>query len=235
MKTASARRSAARRPGVTPIDVSETRHAIGPGDEPRGVPRCGPSRRGAVSAHPGRPVPGSCREKALAAFYEEHHGRVRRIVASRVNADSHTIEDACAFAWTRLVADEQIVLDRRALCWLTTAASREGWRLTSLVQREAPASGAAARSDHGHAPPADDAGSGDETLARIEHRERVRIFRTLRCRERRELFLHAIGYRYDEIAAMTGSTYTAVNRRLVEGRAQLRERAAVRGAVAVAA
>jgi hypothetical protein len=41
-------------------------------------------------------------------------------------------------------------------------------------------------------------------------------------RERRELLLSAGGYTYEEIATATTSTYTAVNRRITEGRARLR-------------
>jgi hypothetical protein len=40
--------------------------------------------------------------------------------------------------------------------------------------------------------------------------------------KRRDLYLQALGYRYHENAKATGSTYTAVNRRLAEGRTQLR-------------
>ena len=45
----------------------------------------------------------------------------------------------------------------------------------------------------------------------------------------RDLFLQACGYRYGEIAALTGSTYTGVNRRLAEGRAELRRLERARG------
>lgn len=51
---------------------------------------------------------------------------------------------------------------------------------------------------------------------------RVRALRALKPRERRELYLHALGYSYREIAARTASTYIAVNRRISEGRAHLR-------------
>jgi hypothetical protein len=38
----------------------------------------------------------------------------------------------------------------------------------------------------------------------------VADLRTLKARERRELQLHALGYRYSEIAELTGSSYTNV-------------------------
>jgi DNA-directed RNA polymerase specialized sigma24 family protein len=51
------------------------------------------------------------------------------------------------------------------------------------------------------------------------HRERVARFARLKPRERRDLILSAGGFKYPEIAGLTGSTYTAVNRRITEGRA----------------
>jgi DNA-directed RNA polymerase specialized sigma24 family protein len=183
--------------------------------------------------------PTTSRLAQVGMFYEREAGPLRRIVSSRVVADEHTIEDACAYAWARLVGNADVTLDRRGLAWLALVASREGWRLTFLSRREAPlASVASTSGGEAQACSAEPwrAGVEDDALARNEHRERVRIFRTLKHRERRELFLQALGYRYEEIATMTGSTYTAVNRRLAEGRAQLRERTHTsRAAVAVAA
>jgi DNA-directed RNA polymerase specialized sigma24 family protein len=63
----------------------------------------------------------------------------------------------------------------------------------------------------------------DLVVDRAQHHERVEAFAQLKTRERRDLFLQALGYRYREIAAATGSTYTAVNRRITEGRARLRQ------------
>ncbi|HEY4278976.1 MAG TPA: sigma factor-like helix-turn-helix DNA-binding protein [Conexibacter sp.] len=54
-----------------------------------------------------------------------------------------------------------------------------------------------------------------------EHTARLERFGTPLPRERRDLLLQAAGYRYAEIAVLTGSTYTAVNRRLTEGRRRL--------------
>lgn len=69
--------------------------------------------------------------------------------------------------------------------------------------------------------PAED--PADRVLDAEQHRARVAHFSQLKAAERRALFLQAGGYRYHEIADLTGSTYTAVNRRLSEGRAHLRQ------------
>ncbi len=50
----------------------------------------------------------------------------------------------------------------------------------------------------------------------------LRLLAALRADERRALVLQASGYSYAEICALTGWTYTKVNRSLAEGRAKLR-------------
>jgi DNA-directed RNA polymerase specialized sigma24 family protein len=61
----------------------------------------------------------------------------------------------------------------------------------------------------------------------FERRERVaraaRLLRRLKPQERLALALQAEGHSYAEIQAMTGWTYTKVNRCLAEGRARLRQ------------
>jgi DNA-directed RNA polymerase specialized sigma24 family protein len=69
---------------------------------------------------------------------------------------------------------------------------------------------------------ADEPAADEQALARIEHAERVADLRTLKPRERRALYLKALGYSYNEICDLTAASYTAVNRRLSEGRARLR-------------
>ena len=62
----------------------------------------------------------------------------------------------------------------------------------------------------------------DLAAAHLEHAERVADLAALKPAERTALYLQALGYRYHEIAAITDASYTAVNRRLTEGRARLR-------------
>ena len=50
----------------------------------------------------------------------------------------------------------------------------------------------------------------------------------LKPREREALYLFGLGYSYHEIAQITNATYTAVNRRITEGRAALRRRSVER-------
>jgi DNA-directed RNA polymerase specialized sigma24 family protein len=144
-------------------------------------------------------------------------------VASQVRADHRTIEDGCQHAWAALTRCDHVTLDSGGVAWLARVAIREGWRFAAARRHELPS---AVLVDRGSA--GDDvreavgASTDDTALARIEHCDRVRALSGSKRRERRELFLHALGYGYMEIAALTGSSYTAVNRRLSEGRAQLR-------------
>ncbi len=70
-----------------------------------------------------------------------------------------------------------------------------------------------------------DGGVEELAAAHLEHAERVGDLAVLKPAERTALYLQALGYRYREIAALTDASYTAVNRRLTEGRARLRRTA----------
>lgn len=83
---------------------------------------------------------------------------------------------------------------------------------------------------------ADPAAPGEELpsdrpgpVEQVEGRERVAVaagrLRRLKPQERRALALQAAGCSYAEIQAITGWTYTKVNRCLAEGRADLRRSA----------
>ena len=77
--------------------------------------------------------------------------------------------------------------------------------------------------------PASPSPGPDEVLERREHVARATIaLRRLKPQERRALALQAAGCTYAEIQAITGWTYTKVNRCIAEGRADLRRIGAVR-------
>ena len=168
----------------------------------------------------------SARAAQIAAFYARHAGRLRRIVAAKVNAPAVTIEDACQTAWAALVRRDDVSLDHRGVNWLATVAIHEGWRLVSGIRDVPMGAIRAGLPTEGELPEPEAAepGTEEQAIARIEHAERVAAFREakLKPREREALVLQALGYSYKEIAEATGSTYTAVNRRLTEGRARLR-------------
>jgi DNA-directed RNA polymerase specialized sigma24 family protein len=183
------------------------------------------ARRAYRSTLPTAPATAALDRRAqVAAFYAAHAEGLRRIVTRHARANEPTIEDACQHAWASLLDRDDVELGRRGLAWLATVAIRETWRLAS-THREIPMgtmhheAGCA-----GELPelPTAEPEPDERAIDRSAHAERVADLRALKCRERRELFLQAVGYRYEEIAAITGSTYTAVNRRIAEGRAELR-------------
>ena len=167
----------------------------------------------------------TARAEQIAAFYARHADRLHRIVARNVNASEQTIEDACQNAWAILLRRDDITLDDRAAAWLATVAIREGWRLTRGERDVAMGAMLPGVPEPGELPEpeAPEVTADAQAIARIEHAERVADLRTLKARERRDLYLQALGYSYDEIAALTNASYTAVNRRISEGRARLRK------------
>jgi DNA-directed RNA polymerase specialized sigma24 family protein len=170
------------------------------------------------------------RESELAAFYAKHANRLHRIVAARAHRlGDAVIDDACQFAWTTISGRPDVTLDARGLNWLATVAIRQAWDDGTRLQRERPAGGfQPTLPNEGVAnrelpqPPADELDVLEQVANRIEHETRVQQPHTLLPRERRDLYLHACGFKYQEIAHMTRSTYTAVNRRITEARARLR-------------
>ena len=163
----------------------------------------------------------NARAEQIAAFYARHADRLRRVVAVNVHAPEQTIEDACQNAWAILLRHPEVTLEHGGFAWLATVASRDAWRLASRA-RELPV-GAYLPGDPEPGtvpePPADTADPADRAVAREQHAQRVNDFARLKPREREALYLKALGHSYQEIAALTNASYTAVNRRINEGRA----------------
>jgi RNA polymerase sigma factor (sigma-70 family) len=165
------------------------------------------------------------RREALGAFYAEHHRELARRVQRRARgARAAVVADACAYAWLQLARRADVRLDRGGLAWLVLVATQEARRL-SAPGREYPAGLFLAEIDHDRELP-EPAGPAADPLERMidreQHRDRMGRFAQLSPAERRALLLQAAGYSYQEIAELTASSYTAVNRRLTEGRNRLR-------------
>ena len=169
----------------------------------------------------------------IAAFYACYADRLRRIVTANVKASEDVIEDAFQTAWAVLLRREDVSLDVRGMRWLTNVAIHEGWRLASTA-REVPIGAFQGLSDDSGdddvAEPADTLtpGTDEQGIARVEDATRIAYLRRLKPRERQALALKALGYSYEEICDLTNASYTAVNRRLAEGRARLRQIASYR-------
>ena len=164
------------------------------------------------------------RRQAIAAFYAAQHSRVEASVRYRARRADHAIvADACAIAWLALVRRADITLDDRGAAWLKLTATHAAWHLMDRGP-EILAGLFLTNPDHPDELAEPATLDGDPVATAINHetqRERVQQFATLKPRERRDLFLLAAGYKYREIAELTGSTYTGVNRRTTEGRLRL--------------
>ena len=132
-------------------------------------------------------------------------------------------EDACAFAWAQLLAN-QPERGERLFGWLRKVAIHEAWWLAERDSREAALEELV-----------DDVPGGEwEALvaARVSledqlgARDALRTLAALRPRERRYLSLKIAGHSYREIQQICGGrSYNYVNKHLVRARARLREMA----------
>jgi RNA polymerase sigma factor (sigma-70 family) len=144
-------------------------------------------------------------------------GRLERIVRLDVRAPDPVIEDACQFAWSRLVHHAHRVRRESALSWLAKTAVREALKLIRREDRELSL----------------DAGAVEESMLRsrslgphelAEHREQLALVATLPDRQRRMVWLRAAGLSYNDISAHEGCTARTVERQLLRANRTLRER-----------
>ncbi len=143
--------------------------------------------------------------------------RLERIVRRDVRASDAVIEDACQFAWSRLVHHCRGVRREAALSWLATTAVREALKLIRRDDRElsleATIELAGDAVVHGELPGPDELLERLECLATIE---------SLPVRQQRLLWLQGLGLSYDEMAAHEGCTLRTVERQLLRARRTLR-------------
>ncbi len=138
----------------------------------------------------------------------------RRFCHSRDDA-----EDACQRAVELLVRHNRRIEEEWALAWLRTVAKHEAFRIGRARRRIEPVE----EEVLDRVNPAV-AATVEDLCERIDLRERARReLPRLKPQERRALGLLAAGHSYREICAITGWSYTKVNRCIREGRAALRD------------
>jgi RNA polymerase sigma factor (sigma-70 family) len=150
-------------------------------------------------------------------LYGQLANRLERIVRLDVRAPDPVVEDACQFAWSRLIRHCGSVRREGALSWLATTAVREAIRLVHRDYRDlsldaALEGGGAATSVAGP----------DELLG---HLQRLDLIAALPVRQQRLMWLHGLGLSYREIAAHEGCTTRTVERQLLRARGKLRQEA----------
>jgi RNA polymerase sigma factor (sigma-70 family) len=154
-------------------------------------------------------------------LFRAYNDRLYRRVASAVRASPDVIEDACSHAWSQFLA-YQPDRDRNWQGWLFRTAQREAWRLWAerghVIELRDDIFGSGRREAIEPVQPR------DPLTVRESLRERLAAMAELPEADRRLVALRAEGYQYEEIAELTGGTYTSVNRGLARANAALRDR-----------
>jgi DNA-directed RNA polymerase specialized sigma24 family protein len=163
------------------------------------------------------PLP-TCGDEA--DLYHSLHRDLERTVARRVRASHELIEDACQFAWLKLIDNQP---RRESIFgWLYVVALHEAYRLSAIERRDA------------HLERLNiDEHDWQELIPdpRIldgphEALEALRAVAALPERQRIDFALKVAGYSYEEIRSRTpGRTATNVSKSLVKARARLRQAA----------
>jgi len=172
------------------------------------------------------------RDEQIAQFYVRHADRLRHAISAKTSGlDPMLVEDACAFAWEQLLRRPDIDLARwEAYWWVYKVALRKAWAQGRALRREQPAGGLSGTDDETPEPLGADTDLADIVADRVECAVVREVLGELHWRERRELLLYAHGLSWQEIATVTGTSYTAVNRWLARGKKALREARARKGA-----
>jgi RNA polymerase sigma factor (sigma-70 family) len=150
-------------------------------------------------------------------LYVELARRLEQIVRREVRASAPLIEDACQFAWWRLVVHAHRVQQQAALAWLAKTAVREALKLVRREERDLSLDALGEAGDDagvfGRSPGADEV---------AEQRARLELLRVLPVRQRMVLVLQAAGFSYEETAASLGMSRRTVERQIMRGRQELR-------------
>lgn len=146
--------------------------------------------------------------------------QLERIVRFDVNAPDALIEDACQFAWSRLVHHRQRVQRECVLSWLARTAVHEALKLIQRQSRELPLDEAAEQVSESAA--ASLAPSPDEVIEQIE---RLDTLRALPERQQRLMWLQGLGLSYVEMARHEGCTERTVERQLLRAKGTIQRAA----------
>jgi DNA-directed RNA polymerase specialized sigma24 family protein len=151
-------------------------------------------------------------------LYGELAKRLEQIVRTGVRAPDPVIEDACQFAWSRLVHHRERVHRDTTLPWLVKTASHEAFKLIRRGGRELSLDAALEASGdaplHRHAPGSDELLAARERLAQLDR---------LPTRQQRLLWLQGLGFSYSEMALRTGDTTRTVERQLLRAKHAVKE------------
>jgi len=147
-------------------------------------------------------------------LYRELSPALERIVRHVVCCSDAVVEDACQFAWSRLVYHRSRVYRETALGWLATTAIREAFKLARRNARELSL-------DEALEGGADPVATEPEPWEVIARREQIVAVSRLARRPQRFVWLHALGLSYAEMAEHEHCTTRTVDRQLSKARKEL--------------
>jgi RNA polymerase sigma factor (sigma-70 family) len=143
--------------------------------------------------------------------------RVQQLVRRQVRAPAPVIEDACQFAWWRLVVHAHRIERKAALSWLAKTAVHEALKLIRREERDLSLDARLEAAGEAGIP------SLWPALDQIaEQRAQLELVRDLPVRQRMVLGLQAAGFSYEEVAASLGMSLRTVERQTMRGRQELR-------------
>jgi RNA polymerase sigma factor (sigma-70 family) len=151
-------------------------------------------------------------------LYGQLATRLQQIVAREVRAPAALVEDACQFAWWRLVVHAGRVQRTAALSWLAITAVHEALK---LIRREERDLSLDRRLEGGGERPAPSWALGPGEIA--EQHAQLELLRALPVRQRTVLLLKGAGFSYAETADSLGVSLRTVERQIMRGRQKLRE------------
>jgi RNA polymerase sigma factor (sigma-70 family) len=150
------------------------------------------------------------------------HGAEILSTARRYSASTDDAEDAYQRGLEILLTKAPTTAEEELVPWLKTVVKHEAFAIRRQRERAAPVTDDGELRD----PPGPE-GAPHERTERFERlRQAAEALGRLKPQEVRALTLKAEGYSYREICAITGWTYTKVNRCLTEGRRAFVERVA---------
>jgi RNA polymerase sigma factor (sigma-70 family) len=152
----------------------------------------------------------------IGELYRSLSKSLERIVRAGVHAPEPVIEEACQFAWSRLVYHRDRVRRETALAWLTRTAVREAFKVTRRACRELSLDAAEP------APTIHDQLLVPCPAELVEQRDRLASLSSLPRRQQRVLWLRGLGLSYEEIAGRECCSARTVERQLFHARNRLR-------------
>jgi DNA-directed RNA polymerase specialized sigma24 family protein len=153
----------------------------------------------------------------VADLYARAAGLVRGQVCNEVTAPEAVIDDACQFAWIRLLHHRHRVGRDRAVSWLIATALHEVFKLVrraghDLSLEQLVEETGDLRINRSAPAPEELVGPG----------LRLELLRELPERQERLIWLQGLGFDYHEMATETGMTLRTIERQLIKGRRSLR-------------